>query len=470
MKFPKRISLLAAAGALVAAFGAASPPPEAAAVSLSVPVEYRKLPNGLKVVLSRDTTSPKTVIAVYYNIGFRIEPKDRTGFAHLFEHMMFQGSQNLGKMEFIKLVQSNGGILNGSTRFDYTNYFEIVPSNALETALWAEADRMKGLAITGDNLKNQQEVVKNEVKVNVLNRAYGGFPWLDLPQYANTNWFNAHNFYGDLKDLDAATLEDVKSFFATYYSPTNAALAVVGDFDPKQANAWIDKYFAPIPAAKLPPKPDISEPRQEKEKRASKPDALATRPALALGYHVPKRNTPEYFAMGLLDQILVQGKDSRLYQALVQKAGLTGDVNGGINPGLGNMYNIDGPTLWVASLFHDKDKSSEQILKAFDAEIERVRTTPVDKAEIDRALVKVRSDLYDNMEGLFGFGRADLLASYALFDDDPSAINRIEANFLKVTPALLQKTAQEYLRPGNRTILVIEPKAEEKKADAKSGS
>jgi predicted Zn-dependent peptidase len=433
-------------------------------------VEYRKLPNGLKVVLSRDTTSPKTVVAVYYNIGFRIEPKDRTGFAHLFEHMMFQGSQNLGKMEFIKLVQSNGGILNGSTRFDFTNYFEIVPSNALETALWAEADRMKGLAITGDNLKNQQEVVKNEVKVNVLNRAYGGFPWLDLPQYANTNWYNAHNFYGDLKDLDAATLEDVKSFFSTYYAPNNAALVVVGDIDSKQANAWIDKYFAAIPAAKLPPKPDISEPRQEKEKRASKPDPLATRPALAIGYHVPKRNTPEYFAMGLLDQILVQGKDSRLYQALVQKAGLTGDVSGGINPGLGNMFNIDGPTLWVVSLFHDKDKSSDQILKVFDGEIERIRTTPVDKAEIERALVKVRSDLYDNMEGLFGFGRADLLASYALFDDDPSAINRIEENFRKVSPALLQKTAQEYLRPGNRTILVIEPKAEEKKADAKSGS
>ncbi|HEY7114277.1 MAG TPA: pitrilysin family protein [Thermoanaerobaculia bacterium] len=475
MKSRIRISLLAAAGALVAAIGTASPPADAAAGALSVPVEYRKLSNGLKVVLSRDTTSPKTVIAVYYNIGFRIEPKNRTGFAHLFEHMMFQGSQNLGKMEFIKLVQSNGGILNGSTRFDFTNYFEIVPSNALETALWAEADRMKGLSITGENLKNQQEVVKNEVKVNVLNRAYGGFPWLDLPQYANTNWFNAHNFYGDLKDLDAATLDDVKSFFATYYAPNNAALVVVGDFDPKQANAWIDKYFSSIPAAKLAPKPDISEPRQEKEKRASKPDALATRPALAVGYHAPKRNTPEYFAMGLLDQILVQGKDSRLYQALVQKAGLTGDVNGGINPGLGNMYNIDGPTLWVASLFHDKDKSSEEILKVFDAEIERVRTTPVDKAELDRALVKVRSDLYDNLDGLFGFGRADLLASYALFDDNPSAINRIEENFRKVTPALIQKTAQEYLRPGNRTILVIEPKAEEKKAeekksDAKSGS
>src|ERR1700757_3234335 len=149
--------------------GAWAAPPD---VELKIPVEYYKLPNGLRVVLSQDHTAPTVCVAVYYRIGFRIEPRERTGFAHLFEHMMFQGSANLGKMEFIKLVQQNGGILNGSTRFDFTNYFEIVPSNALETALWAEADRMKGLAITGDNLKNQQEVVKNEVKVNVLNRAY----------------------------------------------------------------------------------------------------------------------------------------------------------------------------------------------------------------------------------------------------------------------------------------------------------
>ena len=199
--------------------------------SLAIPVDYRKLDNGLKVVLSPDTTAPIVTVAVYYNIGFRIEPRDRTGFAHLFEHMMFQGSENMGKMEFIRLVQSNGGVLNGSTRFDFTNYFEIVPAHKLETMLWAEADRMKGLAITQENLKNQQEVVKNEVRVNVLNRAYGGFPWLDMPQYANVNWYNSHNFYGDLKDLDAATLEDVKAFFATFYAPNNAALVVVGDFD-----------------------------------------------------------------------------------------------------------------------------------------------------------------------------------------------------------------------------------------------
>jgi len=462
MKRVPRLRVLAALGVFVFVFvcavAAASPAPS----GFQIPVEYRKLPNGLKVVLSRDTTAPVAVVAVYYNIGFRIEPKDRTGFAHLFEHMMFQGSENLGKMEFIKLVQSNGGILNGSTRFDFTNYFEVVPAHALETALWAEADRMKGLAITGDNLKNQQEVVKNEVRVNVLNRPYGGFPWLDLPQYANVNWYNAHNFYGDLKDLDAATLEDVTQFFKTFYAPNNAVLVVAGDFDPALTNAWIEKYFAAIPAAKLPPKPDISEPRQEKEKRTTRPDPLATRPAIAIGYHAPPRNTPEYFAMGVLDQILVQGKDSRLFQALVQKNGLTGDVEGGINSGLGDMYNINGPTLWDVSLYYDKDKTPEQILAVFDAEVEALRTKPVDQATLDRALVKMRSAFYDKIEQTGGFGKADLLASFALFDDDPARINRLEAEFRSVTPALLQKTAQEYLRPANRTILIIEPKAEAK--------
>ncbi len=215
--------------------------------SFQIPVEYHKLQNGLKVVLSPDNTAPTAVVGVYYNIGFRIEPKNRTGFAHLFEHMMFQGSQNLGKMEFIRLVQQNGGVLNGSTRFDFTNYFEIVPAHKLETALWAEADRMRGLAITQENLTNQQEVVKNEVKVNVLNQPYGGFPWLDMPQFANTNWYNAHNFYGDLKELDAATLDDVKKFFATYYAPNNAALVVVGDFQPAEALRLVRQYFEEHP-------------------------------------------------------------------------------------------------------------------------------------------------------------------------------------------------------------------------------
>jgi len=215
-----------------------------AVAGYQVPVEYFKLDNGLKVVLSQDKTTPVATVAVYYNIGFRIEPKDRTGFAHLFEHMMFQGSENLGKMEFVQLVQRNGGVMNGSTRFDFTNYFEIVPSHKLETVLWAEADRMRSLDITQENLTNQQGVVTNEVKVNVLNQPYGGFPWLDLPQYANTNWYNAHNFYGDLADLEAATLEDVQAFFDAFYAPNNAALVVVGDFDPDEALALLQNSLA----------------------------------------------------------------------------------------------------------------------------------------------------------------------------------------------------------------------------------
>jgi zinc protease len=422
-----------------------------------VPVEYYKLPNGLRVVLSPDHTAPTVTVAVYYHIGFRIEPKDRTGFAHLFEHMMFQGSENLGKMEFIKLVQRNGGVLNGSTRFDFTNYFEIVPSNKLETVLWAEADRMHGLAVNQDNLRNQQGVVTNEVKVNVLNRPYGGFPWLDMPQYANTNWYNAHNFYGDLHDIQAATLADVQTFFEQYYSPDNAALAIVGDFDSAQAKAFVLKYFAPIASSKRPPLPDIGEPAQDKEKKAVKVDPQAKRPALAFAYHMPQRNTPEYYAVGLLDQVLLQGDDSLLRQELVTKRGYTAEVEGGINL-LGNMYDYDGPMLWMVDLYHDQNITPDEIMQAADAVIEGVRNHPLDSATLDRALVKLRSSLYDDIERFYGFGRADLLASFALFDGDPGRINTLEAQFRKITPETIQKTAHEYLRPTNRTVLVVETK------------
>ena len=421
-----------------------------------VPVEYYKLDNGLKVVLSRDATSPLVTVTVYYNIGLRIEPRNRTGFAHLFEHMMFQGSENLGKMEFIKLVQRNGGILNGSTRFDFTNYYQTVPAHKLETILWAEADRMKGLDITEANLKNQQDVVKNEVKVNVLNQPYGGFPWLDMPQYANSNWYNAHNFYGDLSDLDAATLADVKTFFKTYYAPNNAALVIVGDFDPEAAKAMINKYFGGIPSAEQPKKPDVGEPRQEVAKRASQPDSLATRPAFAFAYHMPERNAPEYYAMALLDQILLQGDDCMLHDALVKKTGMTSSVSGGINL-LGNMFDYSGPMLWTGYLFHDSQVSEDAVKAVLDSVIEHVRSKPVDKATLDRAIVKFRSAFYDMVSSGYGFGRADMLASFALFDDDPSRINTIESEIRNVTPELLQRSAEEYLRPTNQTVLTINP-------------
>jgi zinc protease len=424
---------------------------------LRVPIEYYKLDNGLKVVLSRDTTTPTVVVAVYYNIGARIEPRNRTGFAHLFEHLMFQGSQNLGKMEFIRLVEQNGGLLNGSTRLDFTNYFQVVPSNVLNTILWAEADRMRGLAIDTSNLKNQQEVVKNEVKVNVLNQPYGGFPWIDMPMRANTNWYNAHNFYGDLQDLDAATLEDASAFFKTFYAPNNAALVVTGDFNAAEVRPTIEKYFGPIPSAPQPAKPDLTEPKQTAEKRFSKSDSLANRPALGLAYHVPERYTPDWYAFGLLDQVLGQGRDSRFYDVLVRKKGLTGGVDAGINWGLGTMYDYNGPMLWLIQAFHDNDKPADSLIAAFDAAIEPLRTQPLPRKELDRALVKLRSSLYSDTEAFAGFGRANLLACFALFDDDPERINRLEAEFAKITPEQVMETAKTYLAPTNRTILTIVP-------------
>jgi predicted Zn-dependent peptidase len=441
----------------------------AAVTKFQVPVHYHKLDNGLKVVLSQEKTTPVVTLAVYYNIGFRIEPRDRTGFAHLFEHMMFQGSQNLGKMEFIRLVQRNGGVLNGSTRFDFTNYFEIVPAHKLETILWAEADRMRSLDITEDNLLNQQGVVKNEVKVNVLNRPYGGFPWLDMPQYANENWYNAHNFYGDLEDLDAANLDDVADFFQKFYAPNNAAVVVVGDFEYDEALALVEKHFADISQSPQEIRiPDISEPRQEKEKRASRLDPLATKPGFAFAYHVPERLTPEWYAMGLLDQILLQGEDSLLHQSLVKDEGITSDIGGGINALLGNMLNYQGPMLWLASFIHDADVEEARIVASIDRAIESVQNEPVDTQTLKRAKVKWRSSFYNNVSASFGFGRADLLASLALFDDNPDRINEFESEITKITPDLIQKTAQEYLRSSNRTILVLEAGANEEAPEVAS--
>ncbi len=422
--------------------------------SLTVPVQSLTLDNGLLVVLSRDTTAPIVTIAVYYGVGFRIEPRDRTGFAHLFEHMMFQGSQNLGKMEFVKMVQSNGGVLNGMTRFDFTNYFEIVPANTLETMLWGEADRMRGLAVNQDNLTNQQGVVKSEVRVNVLNRPYGGFPWLDLPQHANKNWYNAHNFYGDLTDLDHATLADVDKFFKQYYVPNNAVLVITGDYDAEQAQRWVKQYFGDIPRGPDLARPDVTEPRQTAEIKAEKLDPLADRPAVAVAYHVPDRMTPEFFAFNMLHEILLDGRDSALFQKLVQESKLTGELEGGINL-LGNPFDYAGPMLWIVNAVHDKDKTAEQLVAAIDEVIEPLRKAPVSASTLARARVKARARLYEMVEAFLGFGRADLLASFALFDRDPAAINRLEGELMKVTPELIQKTAAEYLRPTNRTILKI---------------
>ena len=438
---------------------AAPAAPPAAVPRLNVPVDYYTLRNGLRVVLSRDTTAPTVGVGVYYKVGFRTEPHDRTGFAHLFEHLMFQGSRNLGKLQFVKLIENNGGILNGSTRFDFTNYYEVVPSHVLETILWAEADRMKGLAIDQANLDNQRDVVKNEVRVNVKNQPYGSFPWIDLPMVANTNWANAHDFYGDFKDLDAATLENSKAFFKTFYAPNNAVLAVVGDFEPAQTRAWIERYFGGVERSESPVAPDVIEPRQASERRHSRVDSLANRPALGVAWHVPPRWTPEWFAFGLIDQILAEGRDSRLFDRLVTQKSLTGDVSAGINWGLGNQFNYEGPMLWELSMFHDTGTPAQALLDAMDQEVELLRTRPVDAATLERAKTKMRSQLYGVADEQYGLGKLDLLASFALFDNDPGRINALERNFDAVSAALIEKTAKDWLRRENRTVYTIVPGA-----------
>ena len=267
---------------------------------LQIAMENTTLANDLKVVIAPDTSAPVVTVGVYYKIGFRLEPQGRSGFAHLFEHMMFQGSANAPKMQHIKLINSSGGVLNGSTHYDVTNYYESVPSNALERVLWLEADRMRALKVDDENLRNQRDVVKEEVRVNVMNQPYGGFPWLDLPPIAFRNWANAHNFYGDFADLDAADLSDVQAFFKTYYVPNNAVLLVLGDVKAEEGVALAKKYFGDIPAGAAPPFADPGEPEQNEERRGDVEEKFGTLPAMAIGYTVPQRRTSRLVRHGSL--------------------------------------------------------------------------------------------------------------------------------------------------------------------------
>src|SRR6478672_13458073 len=429
----------------------------ASAQSFSVPVVYRKLPNGLRVVISEIHAAPVVVVEVMYRIGFRIEPKGRTGFAHLFEHMMFQGSEHVAKFEHVRIVNENGGTLNGSTRFDHTNYFEVMPSNALELAMWLEADRMRALKITPETLKNQQDVVSEEVRVNVLNQPYGAFEWLGLPQKANTNWYNAHNFYGDLSDLTAANLDDVKKFFDTYYAPNNAVLVVSGDTTTDEVMKLAEKHFGAIPQRPLPPRPDISEPPQTAEKSFTESDKLARTPAVAFGYHLPERMTKDFFALSLLDPLLVSDESARMYQALIKENQIASAVSGGFNYALGNNFDYNGPMLYTFRVDYRPDLKGADVIKVVDKVINAVQEHGITEEELRQAKVNFRSSFLENLESGGGFGRADLLAALALYDDDPNRINTILTDLDQVTAVDVQQAAKKYLVPSNRTVIDRRP-------------
>jgi zinc protease len=429
--------------------------------AFSVPVVYKTLPNGLRVVISENHASPTVVVEVMYRIGFRIEPRNRTGFAHLFEHMMFQGSEHVAKFEHVRIVNENGGTLNGSTRFDHTNYFEVMPSNALELAMWLEADRMRSLKITPENLKNQQNVVSEEVRVNVLNQPYAAFEWLGLPQKANTNWYNSHNFYGDLSDIEAATLDDVKHFFETYYAPNNAVLVVAGDTTPDEVMTLATKHFGGIPSRTVPPPPDISEPPQTAEKTFVEADKLARTPAIAFGYHLPPRLTPDFFALALLDPLLVSDESAKLYQALIKDKQIASAVSGGFNYGLGNDFDYNGPMLYTFRVDYAPEIKGPDVLKAVDEVIDGIQQRGITDDELKQAKINFKSSFFETLEGggIPLFGRSDLLAALALYDNDPNRINTILGDLDKVTAADVQAAAKKYLVPANRTSIERRPAA-----------
>jgi predicted Zn-dependent peptidase len=405
-------------------------------------------------------------VGIYYKIGFRLEPQGRSGFAHLFEHMMFQGSENAPKMQHIKLINSSGGVLNGSTMYDVTNYYEAVPSNAIERVLWLEADRMRALKVDDENLRNQRDVVKEEVRVNVLNQPYGGFPWLDMPPVAFRNWANAHNFYGDFADLDAANLIDVQKFFKTYYVPNNAVLLLLGDIKVEEGEALAKKYFADISAGAPPPFADPVEPPQQEERRGHVDEKFGTLPAIAIGYVMPQRRTPEWCAMALLDQALHGGRVGRLYRELVLEKQVAVETDGGID----DIFGYNGPTQMTTRILHKPEYTSEDTLNSFDAIVGEVRQHGITEAELQQIKVKWRSDYYSTLEGGRGgymprYGLMHLLACFTLFDNDPQLVNTILDGFLAVTREEVHAAAKKYLLPENRAIVFRTPaKTGEKEA------
>ncbi len=425
---------------------------------LQIPIHNGTLKNGLRLVLAPDATAPVVTVGVYYKIGFRLEPQGRSGFAHLFEHMMFQGSENAPKMQHIKLINSSGGVLNGSTMYDVTNYYEAVPSNALERVLWLEADRMRALKVDEENLINQRDVVKEEVRVNVLNQPYGGFPWLDMPPVAFRNWANAHNFYGDFADLDAASLADVQKFFRTYYVPNNAVLLMLGDVSPQGGLALAEKYFGAIPAGAAPPFADPAEPPQTEERRGHVQEKFGTLPAMAIGYVLPPRRTPDWYAMILLDQALHGGRAGRTYRELVLEKQIAVEAEGGVD----DVFGYNGPSQMTTRILHKPEYSAEQTLEAFDAVLREVQEKGISQEELDQVKVKWRSDYYSTLEGGRGghmprYGLMHLLACFTLFDNEPQLVNTILEGFVAVKREAIQAVAKKYLLPENRAIVFRTP-------------
>ena len=419
--------------------------------------DYR-LKNGLRVILSVDRSAPVAAVSVTYDVGSRNERPGRTGFAHLFEHMMFQGSKNVGKGEHMLLIQDNGGSMNGTTNQDRTNYFQTVPANQLELALFLEADRMRALDISQANLDNQRAVVQEERRQSYDNQPYGGQREAIL-ELAYSSFAYRHSTIGSLQDLNAATLEDVREFFRIYYAPNNACLAVVGDFDEGRARKLIEKHFGDIPRQAPPPPVQIDEQPITTEKRRVIQDPLAPLTRYEAAYKTVPGNHADSEALQLLGAILSSGRTGRLYQAITEKR-LALSVQAGGFPGRG-------PGLFSISATLPPGTAVEAFEAALDAEIERLRQSGVTEAEMQRARTQARARLLVGGGGRRGgggggglqtaLGRANALSQNAIYYDDPGRINTQLERLQRVTAADVQRAAARYLGRQSRVVVIAEP-------------
>jgi predicted Zn-dependent peptidase len=414
-----------------------------------------KLKNGLRVIISEDHSAPVFAVAVNYDVGSRDERKGRTGFAHLFEHMMFEGSANVGDGEHFQLVFSNGGSMNGTTNQERTLYYEVLPANQLDLALFLEADRMRSLDITKENLDNQRHAVQEERRLRVDNQAYGK-TFEVLGELAYDNFAYAHSVIGSMADLDAATVDDVAAFFKMYYAPNNAVLSIVGDVDTKATLEKVRKYFEPIPSQPAPPAPDVAEPPQKEERRATLEDALARLPRIDMVYKIPPSSSPDYYPLSVLGTILSGGRSSRFNEMIVRQKQLATVVNAfageSRGPGLFSVIGVVAP-----------GKTAADLEAAIDAEIERLKAGPIEDWEIEKARTSARNQLVAGLGS--SLNRAVTLGEDALFYNDPNRINTRADSIAKVTQADVQRVARQYLVKTGRTVVTTTPKA----APAKGG-
>jgi zinc protease len=421
----------------------------------NLPVNVTKLDNGLTVVISPDHSSPTVGVSVVYHVGMRLEPKNRTGFAHLFEHLMFQGTPNAPKGVFDKTITGGGGRNNGSTRADFTNYIEMAPVSALESILWLEADRMKTLDFNPATLKNQQDVVKEEIRVNVKNQPYGGFMWIDIGMHAFQKWENNHDGYGSFKDLEGASLEDVRNFHRDYYGPNNAVLAIAGDVTAAQGVALAKKYFAAIPNRPTPAPGDFTEGLNTEEKRIEQSDTLAQVPAIAAAWKMPSRGSKDQAPMAVLGELLAGGDASRLYQGIIKGRELALNVDSLY--GLTSEWEFDGPTLFTVFMLYKPTSNADAVLKAIDEEIAKVANEGVDAATLKRVKTRLIADWNNRLENFLN--RADTMAKLQTLWGDANVVNKIPGWIEGVTSEDIQRTAKTYLTKANRTVIDRKPVA-----------